>query len=210
MAKEKNCFRIPDSNNNTTFINRRFTVAETPSNMLPLGTKAPDFLLPDTIKNRTVSLQDIKSELATVIMFICNHCPYVKLIQNKIVDVAKHYQTKGISFVAINSNDILNYPADSPENMHEHAVELGFNFPYLFDETQHIARAYQAACTPDFYIFDKNLTCVYRGRFDDATPGNGKPVTGIDLTNALDAIVAGKPVSSQQKPSVGCNIKWKK
>lgn len=185
-------------------------MAETPSNMLPLGTKAPDFELFDTIKKQMVALDDIRSEKATVIMFICNHCPYVKLIQDKIVEVAKYYQAKGISFVAINANDILNYPADSPEKMHENAKDSGFTFPYLFDESQEIARAYQAACTPDFYIFDNHLSCVYRGRFDDATPGNGHAVTGRDLTNALDAILANKPIDPHQKPSVGCNIKWRK
>lgn len=184
-------------------------MAETPSNMLPLGTKAPDFTLPDTVQNRLVSLTDVRSKTATVIMFICNHCPYVKLIQDKIVEVASYYQKQGISFIAINSNNAAKYPADSPENMHKNAEHLGFTFPYLFDETQEVARAYQAACTPDFYIFDNNMLCVYRGRFDDATPGNGKVVTGIDLTNALDALTAGETVSQDQKPSVGCNIKWK-
>jgi peroxiredoxin len=184
-------------------------VAETPSNMLPLGTKAPDFTLPDTLQNRMISLAHVKSKTATVIMFICNHCPYVKLIQDKIVEVANHYQKLSVSFIAINSNNAEKYPADSPENMHKNAEHLGFSFPYLFDESQEVARAYQAACTPDFYIFDGNLSCVYRGRFDEATPGNGKTVTGMDLTNALDALISGKKISEDQKPSVGCNIKWK-
>lgn len=205
----ENCFRIPYSDNNTTFIVRRYIVAETLSNMLPLGTKAPDFLLPDTLQNRKISLSETRSKLATVIMFICNHCPYVKLIQHKIVEVANDYQAKGISFIAINSNDALNYPADNPENMHKNAVHLGFTFPYLFDESQEVARAYQAACTPDFFIFNSDLLCVYRGRFDDATPGNKRPVTGKDLTQALDAVLTGKPVAQHQLPSVGCNIKWK-
>ncbi len=185
-------------------------MAETPSNMLTLGTKAPDFTLPDTVTNHMVSLANVRSNKATVIMFICNHCPYVKLIQNKIIEVAKSYQKKDISFIAINSNDVKNYPADSPENMHKNAEHLGFTFPYLFDESQEVARAYQAACTPDFYVFDGNLSCVYRGRFDDATPGNGKVSTGSDLTHALDALIAGGKVNQDQKPSVGCNIKWKK
>lgn len=184
-------------------------MAETPSNMLPLGTKAPDFTLPDTLTDRMISLNKINAKTATVIMFICNHCPYVKLIQDKIVEVAKHYQKLGISFIAINSNDAIKYPADNPENMRTNAKDLGFTFPYLFDETQEVARAYQAACTPDFYIFDDHLLCVYRGRFDDATPGNGKRSTGIDLKNALDALIAGKQINQHQKPSVGCNIKWK-
>ena len=184
-------------------------MAETPSTMLPLGTKAPEFKLTNTVDNCTVSLIDAKGDKATVIMFICNHCPYVKLIQNKIVDVAKKYQNKDIAFIAINSNDAIKYPADNPEHMQSNAKNLGFTFPYLFDETQEVARAYKAACTPDFYIFDKDLLCVYRGRFDEATPGNGKPVTGADLTNALDAMLAKKTISQDQTPSVGCNIKWK-
>jgi len=184
-------------------------VAETPSNMLPLGTKAPYFTLPDTLQNRMVSLTEMRSKTATVIMFICNHCPYVKLIQDKMVEVAKHYQKLGVSFIAINANNAEKYPADNPENMHKNAEHLGFTFPYLFDESQEVARAYQAACTPDFYIFDSDLLCVYRGRFDDAKPGNGKAVTGMDLTNALDALISGKTISQDQKPSVGCNIKWK-
>ncbi len=184
-------------------------MAETLSNMLPLGTKAPHFNLLDTVEKRRVSLADFCSKTATVIMFICNHCPYVKLIQHKIVEVANDYQEKGIKFIAINSNDIEKYPADSPENMHKNALESGFDFPYLYDEGQEVARAYQAACTPDFYIFDAELHCVYRGRFDDATPGNGKVVTGIDLCKALDAVIAGEQVNPDQKPSLGCNIKWK-
>lgn len=184
-------------------------MAETPSNMLPLGTKAPDFTLPDTISNKKISLQDMKSDTATVVMFICNHCPYVKHIQSKLVDVAKKYQQRGVSFIAISSNDAEKYQSDSPEYMREEAKMQGYTFPYLFDETQTIAKAYQAACTPDFFIFDKDLLCVYRGRFDDARPGNGRPVTGKDLTDALDALIAGNPVNQDQQPSVGCNIKWK-
>lgn len=185
-------------------------MAETPSNMLPLGTKATEFILPDTRTNQMLSLQKLKSPIATVIMFICNHCPYVKHIQTKLVDVAKHYQTKNIAFIAISSNDINYRTEDGPEFMRQVADTLGFTFPYLFDETQAIAKAYQAACTPDFYIFDKDLLCVYRGRFDNSTPGNNQPVTGLDLTQALDQIIAGKTVSIEQYPSVGCNIKWKK
>lgn len=185
-------------------------MAETPSTMLPLGTQAPDFKLLEIRSGQKMSLQELKSDVATVIMFICNHCPYVRHIQDNLVRVAKHYQTKSIRFLAINSNDVKNYPGDSPDKMLEQAVTHAFTFPYLFDETQEVAKAYQAACTPDFYIFDKNLACVYRGRFDDATPGNHNPVTGKDLCAALDQILAGKPVNSDQKPSVGCNIKWKK
>jgi len=185
-------------------------MALTPSTMLPLGTIAPDFTLKDTRSDQLVSLSDLKSDRATVIMFICNHCPYVKHVQTKLVEVAKKYQKQGVSFIAINSNDAKNYPADSPEAMKKVAEEKGYTFPYLFDETQAVAKAYQAACTPDFYIFDKNLACVYRGRFDDATPGNSNPVTGQALSHALDAILTDQPVNPDQKPSVGCNIKWKK
>jgi len=185
-------------------------MSETPSTMLPLGTKAPDFKLIDTVSNEEISLQAMKSNSATVIMFICNHCPYVKLIQTKLVEVIQYYQTKKINFVAINSNDINNYPADAPERMKEEALLHHYTFPYLFDETQTVAKAYQAACTPDFFVFDKNLECIYRGRFDEATPGNGKTVTGKDLSHALDAVLTGKNVDPHQYPSVGCNIKWKK
>src|ERR1041385_7913755 len=152
-------------------------MAETPSTMLPLGTIAPDFSLRDTRTNKMVSLQEIKSNKGTVIMFICNHCPYVKIIQNQLVEVAKHYQQHGICFIAICSNNAEKYPADAPEKMRIEAEIHQYTFPYLFDATQEVAKAYQAACTPDFYLFDKELSCVYRGRFDDATPGNHKPVT---------------------------------
>lgn len=185
-------------------------MAETPSTMLPLGTIAPDFKLLDTHTEKQLSLQEIKSNRATVIMFICNHCPYVKYIQNKLVEVATIYQKKGIVFIAISSNDVENYPADSPENMRKEAAIHHYPFPYLYDETQQVAKAYQAACTPDFYVFDQQLACVYRGRFDDATPGNNNPVTGKELTRALDQILVNKTVDQNQMPSVGCNIKWKK
>ncbi len=185
-------------------------MAETPSTMLPLGTQAPHFKLRDTVTDKVLSLDQLKSDKATVIAFICNHCPYVKHIQKKLVDVAKHYQAKGIQFVAINSNDTEKYPADSPEKMKIEAELNHYSFPYLFDETQSVAKAYQAACTPDFYVFDNKLVCIYRGRFDDATPGNSQPVTGKELSAALDSILAGKSVSADQKPSVGCNIKWRK
>lgn len=184
-------------------------MAETPSKMIALGTKAPAFKLIDTRNNQLVSLDDIKSNVATVIMFICNHCPYVKHIQNKLVEVAKKYQDKGVSFAAINSNDVEKYPQDAPNFMQLEAIHHGYSFPYLFDETQEVAKSYQAACTPDFYIFDKDLECVYRGRFDDSTPGNQRPVTGKDLCDALDAMFANEPVNADQKPSLGCNIKWK-
>lgn len=181
----------------------------TPSNMLPLGTIAPNFRLPDTLSGNLVSLHDQKPTSALVIMFICNHCPYVRHIQKKLVHFVKEYQTKSVQFVAISANDPHDYPADSPDQMKKVATELDFSFPYLFDETQQTAQAYQAACTPDFYIFDKNMACVYRGRFDESTPGNNIPVTGKDLRHALDAILAGQKISDEQHPSMGCNIKWK-
>lgn len=181
-----------------------------PSTMLPLGSKASPFSLQDTVSGKMLSLTELKSNKATVVMFICNHCPYVKHILDKLTEVVKIYQKKNISFIAINSNDIENYPADSPERMREEALQHDFTFPYLFDETQAVAKAYRAACTPDFFVFDKNLACVYRGRFDEATPGNTHPVTGNELISALDAVLAGKPVSEEQHPSLGCGIKWKK
>lgn len=177
--------------------------------MLPLGTLAPDFELPDTVSDKLLSLSDVASDRATVIMFICNHCPYVIHIQDEMVRLAHEYMAKGISFVAISSNDAVKYPADAPDKMKERAKELDFQFPYLYDETQEVAKAYMAACTPDFYIFDSELRCAYRGRMDDATPGNGKPVTGDDLRSALDALLSGNPITEDQMPSMGCNIKWK-
>ncbi|MEQ8713359.1 MAG: thioredoxin family protein [Cyclobacteriaceae bacterium] len=181
----------------------------TPSNMMPLGTHAPGFELPDTVSGKRLSISDVRSDKATVIMFICNHCPYVIHIQDEMVKLAHEYMTKGIGFVAISSNDVANYPADAPDKMKERATELDFRFPYLYDQTQEVAKAYRAACTPDFYVFDKELSCVYRGRMDDATPGNGKPVTGNDLRSALDAILSDNPIAGEQMPSMGCNIKWK-
>jgi thiol-disulfide isomerase/thioredoxin len=185
-------------------------MALTPSTMLPLGTLAPDFHLLDTSTDKELSLDELKSNIATVIMFICNHCPYVKLIQDKLAETARHYQSKGISFIAISSNDIETYPQDGPEEMKKEAVLHHYPFSYLYDQNQQAALDYQAACTPDFYIFDKDMLCIYRGRFDAATPGNGQPVTGKDLCAALDAVIDGKPVDSQQLPSHGCNIKWRK
>ncbi|ROL58033.1 thioredoxin family protein [Bacteroidetes/Chlorobi group bacterium ChocPot_Mid] len=185
-------------------------MAETASKMIALGTKAPDFTLPDTVSGKELSLNELKSEIATVVMFICNHCPYVIHINKVLVDVANRYIKKGISFIAVSSNDVANYPEDSPSRMKEQAIRLAYPFPYLYDETQSVARAYDAACTPDFFVFDKEMKLVYRGQFDDARPGNGIPVTGQDLSSALDAILKGEIVFAQQKPSMGCNIKWKK
>ena len=177
---------------------------------IPLGFQAPDFKLPDTITGKDLSLNDLKSDKATVVMFICNHCPYVKHVIDGIVSMANDYIPRGVSFIAINSNDVENYPEDSPEKMKEFAKEKAFPFPYLFDESQEVAKAYHAACTPDFSIFDGNLECAYRGQMDPARPGNDKPVTGEEIRAALDAILDGKPVPEQQVPSVGCSIKWKK
>lgn len=180
------------------------------SEMMPLGTTAPDFELRDTVSGKTMSLGQIKSDIATVVMFICNHCPYVIHVEKEMAAIANDYQQKGVTFAAISANDVENYPDDSPEKMKAKAKEVGYSFPYLYDETQEVAKAYQAACTPDFYVFDKNLTCVYRGRMDESSPGNGKPVTGKELRGTLDAVIAGNPVSQDQLPSMGCNIKWKK
>lgn len=184
-------------------------MARTPSNMLPLGTKAPHFSLYDTVSQTTLSLDELKSPIATVIFFICNHCPFVHHINSGLVTLSNEYQKRGIAFIAINANDITLYPEDAPNKMAETAKKLGYSFPYLFDETQEVARAYQAACTPDFYIFDKNLACVYRGQMDDSRPGNGIPVTAKDIRAALDCLLNGQPVAENQKPSIGCNIKWK-
>lgn len=181
----------------------------TPSNMLPLGTAAPDFNLLDTVSGKNISFDDVATDKATVVMFICNHCPYVIHVNEEIVRVANDYQAKGVGFVAISSNDVENYPADSPDKMKTLAEEEGYTFPYLYDETQEVAKAYDAACTPDFYVFDGNEKLVYRGRLDDSRPGNGKPLTGIDLRAALDAVLTGGEISEVQYPSMGCNIKWK-
>ena len=184
-------------------------MAQTPSKMIPLGAAAADFSLRDEVTGKVVSLEDVRSQIATVVMFICNHCPFVKHMKRELAALASEYMSRGISFVAINSNDVENYPQDAPEYMREDAQAFGYPFPYLYDEAQAVARAYQAACTPDFFVFDQDLKCVYRGQFDDSRPGNGIPVTGKDLRNALDAILSGKPVAREQIPSMGCNIKWK-
>jgi peroxiredoxin len=178
------------------------------STMLPLGTKAPDFRLPDT-SGKTVSLAEFANAPALVVVFMCNHCPYVKHIRNGLAQLARDYASRGVAVVGISSNDAVNYPADSPSKMAEEAKSAGYIFPYLFDETQEVAKAYRAACTPDFYLFDQEHRLVYRGQMDDSRPGNNVPVTGKDLRAALDALLAGKPASPQQKPSMGCNIKWR-
>lgn len=183
-------------------------MALTPSNMLPLGTKAPEFSLLDSVSGETLELTNLKGERGTVIMFICNHCPFVVHVNSQIISVAKDYQTKGIGFIAISSNDINNYPQDAPHLMKELATEVGFTFPYLYDETQEIAKAYDAACTPDFYLFDGNMELIYRGQLDDSRPGNAIPLSGSDLRAAMDALLVGKENTQTQKPSIGCNIKW--
>jgi thiol-disulfide isomerase/thioredoxin len=177
--------------------------------MMPLGTIAPSFTLVDTVSDKDYSLSELKGEKGTVVMFICNHCPYVLHVNEEIVNIANEYQAKGISFVAISSNDVVNYPQDSPELMKVQAKKVGYPFPYLYDETQDVAKAYDAACTPDIFLFDENLACVYRGQLDDSRPKNDIPVTGKDLRNALEALLSGKDISDNQIPSIGCNIKWK-
>ena len=184
-------------------------MARTPSNMLPLGTKAPDFKLLDAVSESQYSWKSVKGEKGTVVMFICNHCPFVIHVNPEISKLGKEYQAKGIGFVAISSNDVENYPQDAPHLMKERAQEEGYSFPYLYDETQEVAKAYDAACTPDFYLFDANQELVYRGQLDDSRPGNGIPLTGADLRNAMDSLLGSKAIDSRQKPSIGCNIKWK-
>ncbi len=176
--------------------------------MLSLGTQAPDFTLPDA-SGKSVSLGDFKPASALVVGFICNHCPYVKHLQSALAQLAREYQPRGVAFVAISSNDAARYPADAPAKMAEEAKAAGYSFPYLYDEAQSVAKAYRAACTPDFYVFDGSRRLVYRGQFDDSRPGNKLPTTGSDLRSTLDAVLAVKPVLQEQKPSLGCNIKWK-
>ncbi|MCM4165743.1 MULTISPECIES: thioredoxin family protein [unclassified Arenibacter] len=185
-------------------------MANTPSNMLPLRTIAPPFELLDTTSDQQKSLQILKGDKGTVIMFICNHCPFVRHLNAEIVKTAKEYQPKDISFVAISSNDVENYPQDAPHLMKLISREQKYSFPYLYDESQEVAKSYDAACTPDFYLFDADLKLVYRGQFDNSRPGNGIPVTGEDLKTAMDALLSGNGIIEIQKPSMGCNIKWKK
>ncbi|MTI29417.1 thioredoxin family protein [Xanthovirga aplysinae] len=182
---------------------------ETYTTVIPLGFKAPEFQLPDTITGNILSLNQLKSDKATVLMFICNHCPFVQHVVNELVRLANDYLPKEVSFIGISSNDIIAYPQDSPKEMKKFAELHKFSFPYLYDETQEVAKAYHAACTPDFSIFDKDLLCVYRGRMDGSRPGNNIEVDGREIRSALDNILKGEPVSSQQLQSVGCNIKWK-
>jgi len=184
-------------------------MALTPSNMIPLGTVAPAFSLLDTVTGNTVSLNELKGEQATVIMFICNHCPYVIHVNSELVKLGNDYAAKGVKFIAISSNDVVSHPEDSPVKMKEIAAKENYPFPYLYDETQSVAKAYDAACTPDIYIFNKELKLAYRGQLDDSRPSNKIALTGKDVRAALDNILQGKDVSPHQRPSIGCNIKWR-
>ncbi|MDR3458706.1 MAG: thioredoxin family protein [Verrucomicrobiae bacterium] len=183
-------------------------MALTPSTMLPLGTTAPDFKLPDT-NGKTVTLADFKGKAALAVIFMCNHCPYVVHIRAGLAQLAYDYAVKNVAIVGISSNDAKNYPADSPAKMKDEVKSAGYIFPYLHDETQAVAKAYRAACTPDIFLFDRSRRLVYRGQFDASRPGNGIPVTGKDLRAAIEAVLAGKPTSDLQVASIGCNIKWK-
>ncbi|NUM54988.1 MAG: thioredoxin family protein [Candidatus Hydrogenedentes bacterium] len=185
-------------------------MALTPSQMIPLGTKAPAFSLPDTVSGKVVSLSDFKEKHGLLVMFICNHCPYVKHIAPELAKIGRYYQDKGIGIVAISANDITTHPDDSPEKMKQEAMSRGYEFPYLYDESQEVAKAYSAACTPDLFLFDDHMKLVYRGQLDDSRPGNNIPVTGKDLRTALDALLLGNTMPGPQRPSIGCNIKWKR
>lgn len=184
-------------------------MSETLSTMLKLGTKAPDFTLPDVVNKKTVSITDFANSKSLLVIFMCNHCPYVKNLKEALVNFAKEYDEEDLGTVAISSNDAEKYPDDSPEKMAEDANKYGYPFPYLYDETQEIAKAYRAACTPDFFLFNEDRELVYRGQFDDSRPGNGKPVTGKDLRKAVDMLLEGGAIVEEQRPGIGCNIKWK-
>jgi len=183
-------------------------MAVTPSTMLPLETQAPGFALRDT-QDKVVSLADFADARALLVVFMCNHCPFVKHILDAFIDLAREYESKGVAVVGINANDVDHYPDDHPDAMRKLAAEKGFPFPYLYDATQAVAKVYHAACTPDFFVFDADRKLVYRGQMDDSRPGNDEPMTGADLRAALDAVLDGRPVPAEQKPSIGCNIKWK-
>jgi peroxiredoxin len=184
-------------------------MAKTLSTMLELGTPAPDFSLPDVVSGRTITLLSLRGQKALLVMFICRHCPFVKHIQGELARLGTDYRNRGVAIVAISANDAATYPDDAPERLKEMALELGFTFPYCYDETQEVAKAFSAACTPDFFLFNKERKLVYRGQLDDSRPDSGKPATGRDLRAALDAVLSDRPVGADQRPSVGCNIKWK-
>ena len=184
-------------------------MALTPSTMLPLGTKAPDFQLPDVVSGKTISLNSFAGKKGLLVMFICRHCPFVKHVQGELAQIGKDYADTDVGIVAISTNDAANYPDDAPDKLKEMAQQLGFTFPFCYDESQEIAKAYTAACTPDFFLFDGEGQLVYRGQLDDSRPSNNQPVTGKDLRAALDAVLASQTVNYDQKPSIGCNIKWK-
>jgi peroxiredoxin len=184
-------------------------MALTESTMLELGTKAPNFALTDVVSGKAVKRDDFTGKKGLLVMFICAHCPYVKHIEKSLGKLGADYASRPLAIVAVSSNDVTTHPADSPAGLKKQAQENGFNFPYLYDETQAVAHAYNAACTPDPYLFDEDFNLVYHGQYDDSRPGNGVPVTGKDLRAAIDLVLAGKPVSKEQKPSIGCNIKWR-
>lgn len=184
-------------------------MALTESTMLELGTAAPDFALPDVLSGKTVRRDDFRSKKGLLVMFICTHCPYVKHIEKSLGPLAADYASQSLGIAAISSNDAVSYPADKPEGLKKQAQANGFIFPYLYDESQDVAHAYKAACTPDFFLFDKDFKLVYRGQYDSSRPGNDIPVTGMDLRAAIDLVLDGKPVPEEQRPSIGCNIKWK-
>jgi peroxiredoxin len=184
-------------------------MAQTASTMLALGTTAPDFALTDVVSGKTVHRDDFHGKKALLVMFICAHCPFVKHIEKELAQLGEDYAAQPLGIVAISSNDVTTHPADSPAGLKRQAETFGFVFPYLYDETQSVAKAYAAACTPDFYLFDSDFSLVYRGQFDASRPGNGVPVSGKDLRSAIDTVLAGKSISTDQSPSIGCNIKWK-
>src|SRR5580704_3770973 len=183
-------------------------MVKTASTMRPLGTRAPQFSLPN-VDGKTVSLSDFQDKRGLLVIFMCNHCPFVIHLRGALAAFGKEYQAKGLGVVGISANDVATHPDDSPDRMKAEAKSAGYTFPYLYDQSQAVAKAYGAACTPDFFLFDAEHRLVYRGQFDESRPGNGKPITGADLRTACDAVLAGKVVSTNQKPSIGCNIKWK-
>jgi len=201
--------KLPKAPESGMLLLRHTRMVKTLSTMLELGTAAPDFSLPDVVSGKRVSLGSFEGKKALLVMFICRHCPFVKHVQTELAKIGRDYQNRDIGIVAISSNDADTFPDDSPSSLKSMAVELGFTFPYLYDEDQEVAKAYSAACTPDFFLFDRDRRLVYRGQLDDSRPGNPSPVTGVDLRRAIDAVLNDQPVDRNQKPSIGCNIKWK-